>query len=96
MNPIRSFVAASGPPSDLRDEMLMGVVAGELAACLRRFIDVTADDGTLVRAQQALALWDLLAGAAGEGPTDTAPCRGREAVPLSGSDRAVGVAAIVA
>lgn len=35
-------------------------MADELAVCLRRFVDVTADDRTLDRAAQALAAWDRL------------------------------------
>ena len=96
MTPIRSFVSAPEPLSDLRGEALLGAVAGELAACLRRFVDVRADDGTLARAERALAVWDLLVGAAEECPGDGARCPGRDAVPVAGTDRDAGVTAIVA
>jgi hypothetical protein len=43
------------PTVEFRDA---SVVAGaELAACLARFLDATADERTMERAREALALW---------------------------------------
>ena len=36
-------------------------LAGELAACLARFLNASADERTMERAREALARWDRLA-----------------------------------
>jgi hypothetical protein len=48
--------------SDNRDDASVWLLAAEMASCLRRFVDVAADDGTLLRTGRALAAWDLLVG----------------------------------
>jgi hypothetical protein len=48
--------AANRQPGSVVGEV--EALALELAGCLRRFLDVTADDHTLARAEQALAAWD--------------------------------------
>ena len=56
------FGADVEPRSDLRDDASILLLAAELASCLRRFVNITADDGTLLRARQTLAAWDRLVG----------------------------------
>ena len=56
------FGADIEPRSDLRDDASVLLLAAELASCVRRFVNITADDGTLLRARQALAAWDVLVG----------------------------------
>jgi hypothetical protein len=61
----------------------MVMLADELATCLRRFIEVTADDGTLARAERALAAWDRLARATGTSPAEIPPGRATNSIDLA-------------